>query len=149
MAQIIIKETVEKKDWEDFIKKHKEANFLHSWYWGRFHKNLGKTIKRTGCYKNGQLIGVVLSIVEDAKRGKYLTVPGGPIIDWKNSSLIKAFATEIKRTAMLNDCAFVRVRQQLLSDGFSKNIFKKNGFINAPMHLHAELTNQLDIAKPE
>ena len=40
MAQIIIKETVEKKDWEDFIKKHKEANFLHSWYWGRFHKNL-------------------------------------------------------------------------------------------------------------
>src|SRR3989338_8874482 len=115
MAQIIIKETVEKKDWEDFIKKHKEANFLHSWYWGRFHKNLGKTIKRTGFYKNGQLIGVVLSIVEDAKRGKYLTVPGGPIIDWKNSNLISAFDDEVIKIAKEKNCVFARIRPQLES----------------------------------
>ena len=39
----------------------------------------------------------MLSIIEDAKRGKYLTVPGGPIIDWKNSFFVKSFVGEIKR----------------------------------------------------
>ena len=149
MAEINIKEIVQEKEWEDFIEKHKVANFLHSWYWGEFHKNLGKTIKRTGFYEDKKITGAMLSIIEDAKRGKYLTVPGGPIIDWKNSSLVKSFVGEIKKIAILNDCAFVRVRPQLLSDNFSKKIFKDNGFINAPIHFHAELTSQLDITKPE
>ncbi|MFI5265533.1 MAG: lipid II:glycine glycyltransferase FemX, partial [Candidatus Levyibacteriota bacterium] len=48
-----------------------------------------------------------------------------------------------------NNCAFVRVRPQLESDDFSKNLFKKLGFRSSPMHLHAELTNQLDITKSE
>ena len=149
MAEINIKEIVEKKEWEDFIEKHKAANFLHSWYWGEFHKNLGKTIKRTGFYEDKKITGAMLSIIEDAKRGKYLTVPGGPIIDWKNSFLVKSFVGEIKKIAILNDCTFVRVRPQLLSDDFSRKIFKNNGFINAPIHLHAELTSQLDITKSE
>ncbi|MCL5113687.1 MAG: peptidoglycan bridge formation glycyltransferase FemA/FemB family protein [Patescibacteria group bacterium] len=149
MSEISIKEVIQEKEWKDFIEKHRDANFLHSWYWGEFHKNLGKTIRRTGFYEGKKITGVMLSIVEDAKRGKYLTVPGGPIIDWKNSSLVKSFVRETKKIAILNDCAFVRVRPQLLSDDFSKKIFKDNGFINAPIHLHAELTSQLDITKPE
>lgn len=149
MSEITVKNITDKIEWENFISKHEETNFLHSWFWGNFHERLGKTIARSGFYKNGSLTGVILSIVEDAKRGKYLTVPGGPIIDWKNNLLIKSFIDEIKKIAILNDCAFIRVRPQLISDKFSKNLFKKHGFINAPMHLHAELTSQLDITKSE
>jgi len=149
MSEITIKNITDKNEWENFIAKHEEANFLHSWFWGNFHERLGKAIVRSGFYKNGSLIGVILSIVETAKRGKYLTIPGGPIIDWENSLLIKAFIDEIKKIAILNDCAFIRVRPQLVSNDFSKNIFRKNGFINAPMHLHAESTSQLDVAKSE
>ena|SRR3989344_8610970 len=149
MAQITVKNITNKRQWENFIAKHEEANFLHSWFWGNFHERLGKTVIRSGFYKNEDLIGAIQSIVENAKRGKYLTVPGGPIIDWKNSLLIKSFIDEVKKIAVLNDCAFIRVRPQLTSDNFSKNIFKKNGFINAPMHLHAESTTQLDITKSE
>ena len=100
-------------------------------------------------YQKNKLVGVMLSIVEDAKRGRYLTVPGGPIIDWDDKGMIKAFVNEIKRIAKNEKCVFVRVRPQLEANEFSKKIFSDYGFRNAPIHLHAELTSQLDITKSE
>lgn len=149
MAEITIKQIEDENEWESFISRHSEANFLHSWYWGELHKNLNRQVDRTGFYDDEKLVGVMLSIVEPAKRGRYLTVPGGPIIDWRNSNLISKFASQIKKIAKDRSCVFVRVRPQLISDEFSKNMFKNNGFADAPLHLHAELTSQLDITKTE
>lgn len=149
MAKITLKEITDKKIWEGFILSHPEANFLQSWLWGQFHQNLGKKIQRTGFYQDSKLIGVMLSIVEDARRGRHLTVPGGPIVDWSKKDTIKAFVNGITNIAKLNNCIFVRVRPQLKSNDFSKKIFKDSGFINAPMHLHAELTSQIDLNKSE
>lgn len=149
MAEITIKNIIDKTAWEDFILSKNEANFLQSWSWGEFHKALGKIINRTGFYEKSKLVGVMLSIVEPARRGKYLTVPGGPIINWQDKNVVNEFAKQIKQIAKENICVFVRVRPQLKSDDFSKNLFKNLGFIKAPMHLHAELTSQLDVAKSE
>lgn len=149
MAQIIIKQIENKKEWEEFLALHEEANFLQSWYWGEFHEKLGKYISRVGVYKNNKLVGVMQSVVESARRGRYLTVPAGPIIDWRDSHVIDHIFSEMKNIARANNCSFIRVRPQLVSDDFSRNIFKKHGFIGAPMYLHAELTSQLDIAKSE
>lgn len=149
MAKITLREVSNKKEWEDFLNKHPEANFLQSWNFGEFHENLGKKIQRSGFYNRGKLEGVMLSIVEPARRGKYLTVPGGPIINFKDKLLTKAFVVSIKKIAKENGCVYVRVRPQLLSNTFSKNLFKQLGFINAPIHLHAELTSQLELNKSE
>jgi len=149
MKDIIIKNISEKNIWEEFVLSRNEANFLQSWSWGEFHEALGKIINRTGFFENNKLVGVMLSVIEPARRGRYLTVPGGPIIDWGNKNLINAFSQQIKKIAKENNCVFVRVRPQLKSDEFSKNLFKNLGFIKAPMHLHAELTSQLNIIKPE
>lgn len=149
MDQITIKNINDKQIWEEFILNKNEANFLQSWYWGEFHKALGKTIDRTGFYEKEKLVGVMLSIVEPAKRGKYLTVPGGPIIDWQKKDIADLFLDQIKKIAKENNCVFVRVRPQLKKDDFSINLFKSLGFVNAPTHLHAQLTTQLDITKPE
>lgn len=137
----------QKNEWEDFILKHPEANFLQSWNWGEFHKELHHTIIRTGFFKDKKLFGVMLSVVERARRGTYLTVPGGPILDWENKELVNSFKSEIIRLARANNCSFVRVRPQLESTDISKKLFKTLGFRIAPMHLHAELTNQLHITK--
>jgi lipid II:glycine glycyltransferase (peptidoglycan interpeptide bridge formation enzyme) len=149
MAEITIKNITDKQTWEKFVLSKNEVNFLQSWDWGEFHRALEKTINRIGFYENNKLVGVTLSIVEPARRGRYLTVPGGPIIDWKNNNLIKSFAKQIRIIAKENNCVFIRVRPQLKSDEFSKKIFKNLGFITAPMHLHAELTSQLNIEKSE
>lgn len=144
-----VKEITSKQDWEDFLSQHPEANFLQSWNWGAFHEALGHKIKRSGFIKDGVLIGIMLSVIENAKRGKYLTVPGGPIINWQNKKIVNQFVEEIKRIAKEEKCVFIRVRPQLASDDFSKKLFSDLGFKNAPMHLHAELTSQLDITPPE
>jgi lipid II:glycine glycyltransferase (peptidoglycan interpeptide bridge formation enzyme) len=149
MNTIIVKNIADKNIWEEFVLSKNEANFLQSWSWGEFHKALNKTINRAGFHENDKLVGVMLSIVEPARRGKYLTVPGGPIIDWQNKNVVNAFAKQIKQIAKENNCVFIRVRPQLKFDEFSKNLFKNLGFVKAPMHLHAELTSQLDIAKSE
>ncbi|MDO8573838.1 MAG: peptidoglycan bridge formation glycyltransferase FemA/FemB family protein [Candidatus Daviesbacteria bacterium] len=144
-----VKEITKKQVWEDFLSQHPEANFLQSWNWGSFHEALNHKIKRSGFYEKGNLIGAMLSVVENAKRGKYLTVPGGPTIDWQNKNLVKQFVEEIKKIAKEENCVFIRVRPQIKSDDFSKNLFKELGFKTAPMHLHAELTSQLDITPAE
>lgn len=149
MAKATVKEIPDKKVWEDFLSKHPESNFLQSWYWGQFHEALNHKIQRNGFYQSDKLIGVMLSVVENAKRGRYLTIPGGPIIDWKDKNLLSLFVEEIKKIAKAQGCVFIRVRPQLESGAFSKNLFKELGFINAPMHLHAELTSQLNIDPPE
>lgn len=149
MAKITVKEIQDKDIWEDFLAGRSEANFLQSWYWGEFHQSLGNYIRRTGFFDGDKLLGVMLSIVEPAKRARYLTVPGGPIINWTDSDLINTFVEEIKTIARNRQCVFVRVRPQLEEGEFSRKIFKKFGFRDAPMHLHAELTSRLDITKPE
>lgn len=149
MDIIDVKQIVDKKEWEAFLDKHAEANFLQSWYWGDFHERLGKVVTRSGFYRNKKLIGVILSVVEDAKRGRYLTVPGGPIIDWKDEEAVTAAFEEMKRIAGEKACVFVRIRPQLVTSEFSVNIFQKQGCKSSPMHLTAELSNILDISKSE
>src|SRR5688500_3650643 len=102
MAKITIKDKVSEKEWENFLSTKIDANFLQSWYWGEFHRNLNHKIKRSVFFSNDKIIGTMLSVVESAKRGRYLTVPGGPIIDWNNKLLVKAFVNEIKTIAKEN-----------------------------------------------
>jgi lipid II:glycine glycyltransferase (peptidoglycan interpeptide bridge formation enzyme) len=149
MAEITVKVVEDKNEWEAFLYTHEEANFLQSWYWGEFYRNLGNVINRTGFYENKKLIGVMLSIVESAKRGKYLIVPGGPIIDWNNKSIVKYVFQEMKKISNQTGCTFVRVRPQLLQSETTLDLFKQQGARMSPMHLTADLTHQLDLTKSE
>lgn len=147
MANITVAEINIKKNWEDFLTRHPEANFLQSWCWGQFHESLNHKTQKRGFYQDKRLVGIMLSVVEDAKRSRYLTVPGGPIIDWADKTLVETFVEEVKRIAKEEACVFVRVRPQIFETEKNNKIFADLGFKNAPMHLHAELTHQLDLAR--
>lgn len=146
---ISVKTIDNQKEWEEFLVKYEEANFLQSWYWGEFHKRLGKIIERSGFYLDGQLVGAMLSIVEDARRGRYLTVPGGPIINWSDKEVVDAVFTEMKRRALMTGCVFVRIRPQLATSESILRMFQEYGCRNSQMHLNAELSNVLDITKTD
>ncbi len=149
MPEITVKPISSEHVWEEFLAQRPEASFLQSWYWGVFQENLGRTIARAGFYSRDHLVGVMLSIIEPAKRGKYFAVPGGPVIDWDNQLVVKAFVEEITNQAQSTGCSFVRVRPQLEASDFSVKLFAKLGFSKSPMHLGAELTHQLDLTPPE
>ncbi len=147
MASITIKEIENKDEWESFVLAYKNANFLHSWYWGEFHKNLGKKIFRLGIYKDEMLVGVLLMIAEEAKRGKHFLVPAGPLIDWSDIDVVGKVIEEIKNCAKKEKIVFVRVRPQLYNTKENIDLFSKLGFKYAPTHLHAELTSEIQLDK--
>jgi lipid II:glycine glycyltransferase (peptidoglycan interpeptide bridge formation enzyme) len=149
MAHTTVKPIISESEWETFLKSRDEANFLQSWHYGELYKNLGKQVERSGFYEGSKLTGVMLSVVEKARRGTYLSVAGGPVIDWNRPEAVSAFVSEVTRLARLHSCVFVRVRPQLPSDKDSQALFIQRGFRDAPMHLAAELTSQIDLTKDE
>ena len=144
-----------------------EANFLQSWNWGVFHERLGHKVFRLGYNdKTGKsLMGVCQVVKEKAKRATYLTVPGGPLIDWENSELVRKWGLSLRELAEEEGAAFVRVRPQVQINNKANeqqnnntikrlnNLtieqFEKLGFRPAPMHLHAEYTLILDLRLSE
>lgn len=147
---IVVREVKQKSVWEDFLTTHREANFLQSWNWGEFNRFMGKKIFRLGFFAQQQLLGVALVVSEQAKRGKYLTLAGGPIIEWFDSDLVASFFATIKALAVSEKAVFVRIRPQLLDDQHARDIFeKKYHLVAAPMHLSAQLTHRLDLHHSE
>lgn len=149
MAKIDIKPIENKAEWEAFVLEFPGSNFLHSWNWGEFYRNLGNEIFRVGIYADEDLMGVMSSVVEDAKRGRYISIGGGPLIDWHDKDIAQVAISEMKRQAKERNCVFVRVRPQIDSSPEHLQIFKSLGFRPAQMHLHAELTSQLDLRPTE
>ena len=149
MEKVTAVQITSQKQWEKIADKFPERNFLHSYNWGKFHASLGKLVNFTTFHIKvpNLYVGLMLSIVEKAKRATYLTIPAGPLIDWQNKDLVNAFKAEIISQAKKNNCSFVRVRPQILETPQNLKLFKNLGFKKAPMYLHAELTHQLDLSK--
>lgn len=138
-----------KKTWENLLLKSPQVNFLQSWNWGQFHQSLGHKIFRLGFYQHNQLQGLALLIKVKAKRGTYLECPGGPVIDWHKKSYLDVFIKEIKKIAVQEKLDFIRIRPNILATVENSQKLKSQGFIKAPMHLHAETTWILDLDKSE
>ncbi len=145
---MIIKEITDKSQWENFISGQKPDTFLHSWNWGEFNLAMGCKIFRLGIFKNNELIGVALIIRIDARRGKFLFCPQGPITE--NEKLWNYFFNYLKELAKKEKVDFVRISPLLENNAENLEIFKKNGFRDAPIHMmHPEQSWVLDISKTE
>lgn len=138
-----------RQEYEAFLANHSEANFLQSWQWGEVHTSLGDKLVRGGIKKDGQLVAIWTGIVKNAKRGRYLEVPGGPIMDWEDESLVKLCLERLYELAKPHECAFVRFRPQVENDSQMLQVLQQNKAKKAPMHLHAEHTSLLDITPGE
>ncbi len=149
MSKIVVREVEKKEVWEKFLGEHPEANFLQSWNWGQFYRKLGQKVFYRGFYQDDKLIGVMLLILEEAKRGRHLILPGGPIFEWYDQDLVTIFGEELKRLGREEKAVFIRCRPQLQDNEQSRKIFGELGFVDAPMHLHAELTHRLDLSLSE
>ena len=96
-------------DWEKALKTHKNANFLQSEPWEKKNELLGNKCIKEKIGKNG----LILMIVRNAKRARYLEVAGGPLIDWSDKDTVKTAKNILLKTAKENRCTFVRFRPQL------------------------------------
>lgn len=137
--------------WEKQLLSRPEANFLQSWHFAQFAKSLGKKYFAVLIEDNGLAIGQGLLIKEEAKRGNYLTIAGGPLLDWQlltTKQLTEIFAY-FKKLAKDNHCQFLRFRPQALDSQELANKLASLGIKPASMHLTADLTLQLNLSQSE
>ncbi|KUK79373.1 MAG: methicillin resistance protein [Microgenomates bacterium 39_7] len=152
MSNITFNYAKNKNDWEQYVSVHPQANFLQSYNWGLFHHNLGKKYFPVVIFNDKKQVGVAMIIKEEAKRGDYLTIAGGPLLDWQGEDtkqVFSEFVLFIYRLAQTHGCHFVRIRPQVEDSAFIRTLFKNNGFNKAPMHLTADRTLRLDLSMSE
>lgn len=139
----------DRKTWDKFVTGREEANFLQSWDFYEFHASRGKKVIRRGAYKGSKLIGVYAGVVETARRGTYMAIAGGPLMDWGDKEVVKAIFCDIKAEGERADCAFVRVRPQLELSDDSLAQMRSLGLRPAPMYLSVEYAGVLDLRQSE
>ena len=136
----------QEQEWESLVGQYAEANFLQSWAWGEFQESLGKQVFRVAAFDDNQVIlGLAEGILEPAKRGAYLAIYGGPLLDWTNKPVLDAIIGTLKELGKQNNCLFIRFRPQQLESSELRNTVESLGAKPSPMHLTADLTLQLDL----
>ena len=122
-----------------------EANFLQSPEYAKMNEILGcKTFMEEFDGK-----ARVLMIVRNAKRGRYLEIPCGPLVDWKDGKTVEAVFKKITEVGRQEKCVFVRMRPQLKATPENLKMLEKLGLKKSPMHLAAEHTVIIDLTKSE
>lgn len=145
-----IKTITDREQWDDFIKSHPETNFLQSWDFYEFHQARGKQIVRRAVLDDKEkIIGAYAGVVETAKRGTYLAIAGGPILDWDNLDIVRALFNDIDKVGKDEHCAFVRVRPQLPLSDDALSLMSELGLKKAPMYLSVEYAGIIDLLKSE
>jgi len=148
-----INEIKDKGLWENFLQAPKEKTFLDSWNWGEFQKKEGNKIWRWGIYDGNKPEGVVLAVRIKAKRGTFLFIPHGPVIKNQNPSFkiqtLNTLMAGLKKIARIEGAAFIRISPIWERNKENESIFKDLGFKEAPIHMHPELTWELDTTPKE
>jgi len=148
-----IKQINKKETWEAFLSGCDEKTFLQSFNWGEFQKMLGNKIWRLGVYQKQELVSAFLIIKIKAKRGTFLFLPHGPTIrsnlKSQKSKILTILLEELKKTAKEKKVGFIRIAPIWKRDEENIEIFKDLGFRLAPIHMHPEVTWELNLNPTE
>ena len=128
--------------------KLEAPNFLQSKVWARTNQLIGHEVV-TRQLPSGDKKQDLVMIVKNAKRGRYLEVPGGPLIDWQDAAAVAKAKQILIDTGKEHNCAFVRIRPQLLDNATNRQILNSIGARKSPMHLAAEHTVIIDLTKSQ
>lgn len=156
-----IVEAKSRKEWDEFVTSHPEANFLQSWDFYEFYKSRGNDVVRRlvveevfdeqdqKVARERTILGAYAGVVEKAKRGRHLAIAGGPILDWGKLNVVEAVFRDMAEQGKKHGCVFVRVRPQLERSAESLELMRRLGAKPAPMYLSVEFAGVLDLHKSE
>ncbi|MDP3794658.1 MAG: peptidoglycan bridge formation glycyltransferase FemA/FemB family protein, partial [bacterium] len=139
--------------WDAFVCSQPDYTFLDAWAWGSFQEAMGSRVWRLGIFADDTLVGAGLVILVAARRGRFLFVPHGPIVESgigndKSKGAVAAFIEKLKDLAAEERCSFIRVSPLLPDTKEHRRVFDDLGFRRAPIHMHAEATWVLDLTVP-
>jgi len=149
-----IREIQKIEDWDGFLLQCGEKTFLQSWNWGEFNKQMGSKIWRLGAYNQEKMVGVALVFKISARRGTFLFIPHGPVLliglsVQDKKEILELILLQLSDISKKEKASFIRVSPILSETEENNNVFADLGFRQAPIHMHPEVTWELDITPSE
>lgn len=150
-SKIIIKEVKDKKAWESFNTSFDHPSFFQSWHWGNVQKAAGVEVLRLGIFHGKEVVGIMQVADVKARRGHFLHIRGGPVINTWNKSLAHKIIRFLKILAKEKGASFIRFSPLVnASLNLYKEIFEEIGCVLSPTHnIDAENRWVLDLTRSE
>ncbi len=155
MKNLKIKEEKDKNSWNKLFNNFGSPSFLQVWEWGEVQKRLGYEVIRLVIKEKNHPIALAQTIKISAKRGKFLFIPHGPIIDPEKYNpktfriILKTLLEKLKKTAKKERYSFIRIAPIVEDRVEERKIFENLGFFTAPIYMHAERAWVLALEKDE
>ena len=157
--------------WETFCAEAHPPTFLQSWAWGETQRALGEEVIRLEARDGNQTCGVAQAVTITARRGKFLHLPHGPVVQEsmgdqglktaagipsssasagvESRNILEALLGALRDQATRRHLAFLRVSPIQKDTEGHRALYRQLGFRSAPIHLHAERLWILELAKSE
>ncbi len=140
--------------WEKFIKKQENSLFIQAPAYGDFYETLQEKQWIIGVIEDDEIIAGSLVLSVHAKRGNFLYLPYGPIVsdkctDEEREVILDYFFSYLKKFALDKKFDFIKASPFIPDSEPSRNMYARYGFRPSPMHILAETTWILDVAKSE
>lgn len=148
----LVKDITSESEWEGFVQEQRPPTFLQSWAWGEHYKTLGSPVLRFGVYQANTLVATALVLGVEARRGKYLLCPHGPIFKTAADAIaiLPVLDEYITRQARQLGYDFIRICSLFPAAlEVGRQTFQRLGYRNAPIHMHPELSWILDVTPSE
>ena len=143
-----ILEAKDQSQWDDFLSKQIYRPFMQSWTMGEVYRDIGEEPIRLEMKDNDEVVGICQALVVDARRGKHLVVPYGPVINCKlqiANCKLNALIESLKEQAIRHNCCFIRLSPFIPKEELSTFHFPLSTFHSAPLHLLAEHIWAIDL----
>ncbi|MBI2636082.1 peptidoglycan bridge formation glycyltransferase FemA/FemB family protein [Candidatus Peregrinibacteria bacterium] len=136
-------EATSAQEWDQFLTRQQFRPFLQSWTMGEVYRRIGQEPVRLMTGDVGGSSGICFAHVINAKRGRHLSIPYGPVIDWKiggekRRETAMLFLAELKKIAKGCRCSFIRLSPFWPKSEGSDATLRAMQTIHAPLHLLAE-----------
>ncbi|MBI5019397.1 peptidoglycan bridge formation glycyltransferase FemA/FemB family protein [Candidatus Gottesmanbacteria bacterium] len=136
--------------WEWFVLQHSPQALFQSWMWGEVQKKSKAQVYRFGFYLGDKLTGVAQAVLVKARRGSFLHVRHGPILEQGNIAAWKQVVALLTGEAKKLGCLFVRISPLLPATDETNTLFRSIRAIPAAIHrMDGEYCWVLDLDKTE
>jgi peptidoglycan pentaglycine glycine transferase (the first glycine) len=146
-SNITIRQITSPDIWNSYITDKEYSLHTQSWGYGDFYESIGERVYVFGVYLHDELVGGTLCVTIHARRGNFLYLPYGPIVN--DNTYIKPLIEYLKFFAVEIGLDFIRMSPFIAKNDELEDIFVDLGFHNSPMHILAEHTWMLNLEHTE
>ncbi|MBI4065387.1 peptidoglycan bridge formation glycyltransferase FemA/FemB family protein [Candidatus Gottesmanbacteria bacterium] len=120
--------------WENFITTYSPQSLFQSWLWGVVQEKSGHKLWRFGLFDNQKLAAIFQITKVIARRGSYLHIRHGPIVNKQQPHIWKIVIGKLKRLAHIEHAWFIRISPLIDDSLVHRKLLQSMGFRPSATH---------------